>query len=138
LMMWRRTNHISDEELDCAIRAALRTETEGLEPSPEVWRRVRAQIENPAADAKHHSPMLWQRRAASLFQGAVLAVLVVGLGVTVNQRSRGGDLAYPVAPDVVYVARARATLPKDDMLSMGRMVHMAQEPTQPGGRRVPE
>lgn len=137
-MMWRRTNHISDEELDWAIRAALRTETEGLEPSPEVWRRVRAQIENPAADAKRHSPMLWQRRAASLFQGAVLAVLVVGLGVTVNQRSRGGDLAYPVAPDVVYVARARATLPKDDMLSMGRMVHMAQEPTEPGGRRVPE
>jgi hypothetical protein len=138
-MFWTRTNRISDEELDWAIRAALRVETEGLQPSPEAWQRVRARIENPAAvAARRRRPVQWQHRAASLLQGAVLAVVVVGLGVTVNQRSRGGDLAYPVAPDVVYVARARATLPKDDMLSMGRMVHMAQEPTQPGGRCVPE
>lgn len=138
-MMWRRTNRISDEELDWAIRAALRTETEGLEPSPDVWRRVCAQIENPAAPAKQRSPMLWQRRAASLFQGAVLAVLVLGIGITVNQRSHGGELAYPVAPDAVYVAAARASLPyADDMLSVGRIAQMAQEPAQPGSWRLPE
>jgi hypothetical protein len=137
-MMLRRVSRISDEEMDWAIRAALRAETEDLEPSPEVWQRVRARIENPALDSRQRrTPILWTRRAASVLQGAVLAVLVLGIGVTFNQRLHGSGLAYPVAPDVVYASPARASAQyPDDMLSMGRIAQIAQRP-EPGYWRLP-
>lgn len=139
-MIWKRANRISDEELDWAIRGALRAEMEGVEPSPEVWQRVRAQIENPAADARRRrATIAWQNRAASLFQGAVLAILALGFGLTLNQHDNVTEQAYPQAPDVVYVAAARAGLTyDDDMLSMKRIAQMAQEAAQPDFWRLPE
>jgi len=131
--MWRRVNRISDEELDWAVRAALRAEAENLEPSPEVWQRVRARIENPALDAgRKRSPVHWRLHAASLLQGAVLAVLVMGIGLSYNQRAHNNQWAYPQAPDVAYEARPRAASEHPmDTLSVGRLTHMAQQ-ARPG------
>lgn len=127
--MMRRTNRISDEELDLAVRGALRAEIDNLEPSPEVWQRVRARIENPALDAGRKRPHgAWRLHAASLIQGAVLAVLVMGIGLSYNQRAQNNLMAYPQAPDVVYEAqpRAAAVYPADT-LNVGRLTRMAQQ-----------
>jgi len=131
--MMRRTNRISDEELDWAMRAALRAETDNLEPSPEVWQRVRARIENPALDAGGKRSLgAWRLHAASVIQGAVLAVLVMGIGLTYNQRAQNNQMAYPQAPDVVYEAQPRvAAVYPMDTLSIGRLNRMAQQ-TLPG------
>lgn len=127
--MMRRTSRISDEELDWAVRGALRAEMDDLEPSPEVWQRVRARIENPSLDAgRKRTPGAWRLHAASLIQGAVLAVLVMGIGLTYTQRGQNNQMAYPHAPDVVYEAQPRAVAVYPvDTLNVGQLTRIAQQ-----------
>jgi hypothetical protein len=139
-MMWRRSRQISDEELDWAIRGALLAETKNLEPSPEVWNRIRAQVvaeRNPKLPPAKKS--LLTRPMAALVQGiAVLTVLcAVGLGLDQGV-NRGWIAAQPTpAPVVRSVYPDTTSRPPWDVLSVGRARAFAQRPV-PGEWRYPE
>ncbi len=139
-MMWRRASRIPDEELDWAIRAALRAETEGMEPSPEVWDRVRARIENARPEqARPSRAVVWQNRLAALAQAAVLAVLVLGFGVGINRIFPYTGWTQPtVTTRSAHVSlRASGRYP-DDVLTAKRVMSLEQQKPVPGAWRWPQ
>lgn len=139
-MMWRRASRISDEELDWAIRAALRAETEGLEPSPEVWQRVRAHIENPHREQTRPSrASVWHNRLATLAQAAVLAALVLGFGVGINRTFPYTGWAQPtLTPKSAQMyLRASGRYP-NDILTARRLMALEQQKPVPGAWRWPQ
>lgn len=139
-MMWRRASHISDEGLDWAIRAALRAETEGMEPSPEVWQRVRAYIENPHREqAQPSRASVWHNRLATLAQAAVLAVLVLGFGVGINRTFPYTGWAKPTltAKSAQMYLRASGRYP-NDILTAKRLMALEQQKPMPGAWRWPQ
>jgi len=135
--MWRRANKISDEELDWAIRLSLRAEVDGLEPSPDTWRRIRARIQAPGNEPRREPlRILLQRRAALALQGAVLVIAVLGVGLSFNQGIYHPDIARPTVERNIQTEQSAEKNYPDDMLSMGRMIQIANKPA-PGSWRVP-
>lgn len=139
-MMWERARRVSDEELDWAIRDALRAETEGLEPSPQVWQRVRARIEaaQPEPDRQARG-VVWQTRLANLLQGAVLAVLVLGFGLGLSRGFPTTGWNRTAVPTVVAATYSKALdrYPKD-VLNAKRLMQLDQQQPAPGAWRWPQ
>ncbi len=139
-MMWRRANRIPDEELDWAIRSALRAETEGLEPSPQVWNRVRARIEHPVPEEKRQPRGIsWHTRLANVVQGAVLAIFVLGFGLGLSRgivTSGWNSTAVPTVPAVTH-SKASSRYPKD-ILNTGRLMQIDKPKPEPGAWRWPQ
>ncbi len=137
--MIRRKGRIPDEELDWAIREALHAETEGLEPSPAVWQRICAEIQKPTqAERPIPRRLTARRRAASLLQGAILALLVLGVGLSFSQSFLGHDLLIrrPTAQHTEARAPAHDDLSyPEDMLNVRYLNHLAQQP-EPGEWRL--
>lgn len=136
--MLRRERRIPDEQLDWAIREALHAETEGLEPSPLVWQRIRAEIQKPE-QAQRPIPrwLAARRRAASLLQGAVLAMLVLGVGLSFSQ-SLGRDMLMrrsTVQPGDVKTRTIDDSPYPRDALSAGYLRHLERQP-EPGEWRL--
>ena len=137
MTMWRRASRISDEELDWAIRLSLRAEVEGLEPSPDTWRRIRARIQAPSHEPKREPRrILLQRRAALALQGALLVISVLGIGLSFNQGVYRQDLAQPTVERVTRAEEKDVRRYPDDALTMGRLIQIANKPA-PGAWRVP-
>ncbi len=138
--MWRRANHISDEELDWAIRSTLRAETEGLEPSPQVWNRVRARITDSRPEQEQQARgIVRQARLANVLQGAVLAVLVLGFGLGLSRgfpATGWTQTAMPTAAIVVH-ATAPSRYPKD-VLNGKRLMQLDLQQPEPGAWRWPQ
>lgn len=136
--MLRRERPIPDEQLDWAIRQALRAETEGLEPSPAVWQRIRAEIERPAPTARPMPRRLSvRRRAASLMQGAILTLLVLGVGLSFSQ-GLGRDMLMrrpTTQPSEMKSRPVDASPYPRDALNLGYLKHLEQEP-EPGEWRL--
>jgi len=139
-MMWRRTSRVSDEELDWAIRSTLRAETEGLEPSPQVWERVRARIANPRPEQEPRArSVVWQVRLANVLQGAVLAVLVLGFGLGLSHgfpTTGWNRTTLPTVPAITYT-RPSGGYPKD-VLNAKRLMQLDQQKPAPGAWRWPQ
>lgn len=139
-MMWRRASRISDEELDWAIRAALRAETEGMEPSPEVWQRVRTRIEDShPKQARPSRASVWHNRLATLAQAAVLAVLVLGFGVGINRTFPYTGWAQPTltAKSAQMYLHASGRYP-NDTLTAKQLMALEQQKPMPGAWRWPQ
>jgi len=135
--MWRRASRISNEELDWAVRMALRAEVDGMEPSPDTWRRIRARIQSPSPEPKREPRrILLQRRAALALQGAVLVISVLGVGLSFNQGIYQYDLSRPTVEPAIRTEQTAEKDYPDDMLNMGRMIRLANQPA-PGWWRVP-
>ncbi|MGB9592888.1 MAG: hypothetical protein ACPL7R_01975 [Anaerolineae bacterium] len=140
-MMWRRASRVSDEELDWAIRDALRAETEGLEPSPQVWARVRARIaEGRPAQERRARDMVWYARLANVIQGAVLAVLVLGFGLGLSRGflAPGWNQSTALSvPTATYITKPVGRYPKD-VLNAKRLMQIDQQKPAPGAWRLPQ
>lgn len=138
-MMWRRANRISDEELDWAIRSTLRAETDGLEPSPQVWNRVRARITDPRPEQERQARgIVWQARLANVLQGAVLAVLVLGFGLGLSRGFPATGWTQTAAPTAIVMrAKAPTRYPKD-VLNGKRLMQLDQQKPAPGAWRWPQ
>lgn len=139
-MMWIRRNRISDEHLDWAIRTALRAETEGREPSPQVWERIRARITNPRPEQEPRPRrVIWQARLASVLQGAVLAVLVLGFGLGITRGFPTPEWSRPTVPTEVVASSAKSAnrYPKD-VLNAKRLMQLDAPRFQPGAWRWPQ
>jgi len=124
--------------LDWVIRQALHAETEGLEPSPLVWQRIRAEIQKPS-QAERPIPrwLAARRRAASLLQGAVLALLVLGVGLSFSQ-SLGQDVLMrrsTVEPKDVKTQTVDDSSYPQDALNVGYLMHLERQP-EPGEWRL--
>jgi hypothetical protein len=124
-----------------AIRSTLRAETEGLEPSPQVWARVRARIaEGRPAQERQDRAVVWQARLANAIQGAVLAMLVLGFGLGL---SRGflapgwNQSTAPSVPTATYVAKSAGRYPKD-ALNAKRLMQIEQQKPAPGAWQLPQ
>lgn len=139
-MMWRRASRISDEELDWAIHAALRAETEGMEPSPEVWQRVRARVENPHREqARPSRASVWHNHLATFAQAAVLAVFVLGFGVGINRAFPYTGWAQPtLTPKSAQVYLRASEQYPDDILTARRLTTLEQQKPMPGARCWPQ
>lgn len=138
-MMWMRGNRISDEELDWTIRTALRAETEGQEPSPRVWERVRARIASPQRESKPQARAgVWPVRLANVLQGAVLAVLVLGFGLGISRGFPTAGWGHTAVPTMVASAPAKSKdrYPKD-ALNAKRLMQLDALTVQPGAWRWP-
>ncbi len=140
-MMWRRARRVSDDELDWAIRSTLRAETEGLEPSPQVWARVRARIADGRPDQERQArAVLWHARLANAIQGAVLAMLVLGFGLGLSRGFLGPDWHQTTAhsvPTVTYVSKSAGRYPKD-VLNAKRLMQIDKQKPAPGAWRLPQ
>lgn len=138
-MMWRRANRISDDELDWAIRSTLQAETDGLEPSPQVWERVRARIITPQPERDQQGrAVVWHARLANVVQGAILAVLVLGFGLGLSRGFPATGWTQPAVPTAVIVhTKAPSRYPKD-MLNGKRLLQLNQQKSLPGAWRWPQ
>ena len=123
---------MSDEELDARVRQALHAGLGRREPSPEVWRRIRARIEDPEQD-KVLRPLwvpLWNG-LASLLQSAVLValLLVFFMGNYSGLLARSANTRATAGTSV----RAAARYP-DDTLTTFRVLRMIPftEPVERG------
>lgn len=121
-MIGQQVLPISDEELDAQVRQALHARLAEREPSPEVWRRIRARIENPAQDKvlKPRWIPAWNG-LASLLQSAFLVALLLVFCAEPLQ----GLLRQPAAPRASggTSVRVAARYP-DDALNMWRVLRM--------------
>ncbi len=122
---------MSDEELDAQMRAALRARLAEREPSPEVWQRIRARIENPAQDKALRPRWIpaWNGLASLLQSAALVALLLVFCGGPFH-----GLLNLHAAPRAAGGTSVRAaTRYPDDALTTYRVLRFTPF-SEPVGR----
>ena len=123
-----------DDEMDALVRCALRDSVAGEEPSPEVWDKIRARLEQPKAQ-------LYPRRREGLVLQLswLVRLLVLGLLILV---AFGLSLSQGFEPslDHEYVVNGELTpqpgsgkvvspSPDEDMLSGYQIFRSARELT---------
>jgi hypothetical protein len=96
-------NPYQSDEMDALVRWALRDSVAGEEPSPEVWHRIRARLEQPKVQSHPRSGRFLSPQLSWLVQLLVLGIIIlVALGFSMSQ---GFDLSL----DHEYVVNGRLT-----------------------------
>ena len=75
-----------NDEVDALVRWALRDSVAGEEPSPEVWHRIKARLEQPKAQFHHRRKRLLSAQWSWLVQLLVLGIIILmALGFSLSQ-----------------------------------------------------
>jgi hypothetical protein len=75
-----------DDEIDALVRWALQDSVAGEEPSPEVWHKIRARLEQPKAQFLPRRKRLLSTQLSWLVQLLVLGIIIlVAFGLTLSQ-----------------------------------------------------
>jgi anti-sigma-K factor RskA len=70
-------NPYHNDEVDALVRWALRDSVAGEEPSPEVWHRIKARLEQPKTQFHHRRKRLLSAQLSWLVQLLVLGIIVL-------------------------------------------------------------
>jgi hypothetical protein len=79
-------NPYQNDEMDALVRWALRESVVGEEPSPEVWHKIRARLEQPQAQSRPRRRKVLVAQWSWLVQLLVLGIIVLAvLGLSLSQ-----------------------------------------------------
>jgi hypothetical protein len=79
-------NTYRNDEVDALVRRALRDSVAGEEPSPEVWYKIRARLEQPKTKLHPRRGRLLSAQLSWLVQLLVLGIIVlVAFGLSLSQ-----------------------------------------------------
>jgi hypothetical protein len=96
-------NTYQNDEIDALVRWVLRDSVAGDEPSPEVWNRIRARLEQPKAQSLPRKRKPLSIQLSWLVQLLVLGIIIlVAFGLSLRQ---GFDLSL----DHEYVVNSELT-----------------------------
>jgi hypothetical protein len=116
-------NLYQDDEIDALVRWALQDSVAGEEPSPEVWRKIRARLEQPKAQFHPRRKRPLSAQFSWLVQLLVLGIIVlVAFGLSLSQGLDFSlDREYVVngtlTPQADSEEVAPSSMTDDDMLS---------------------
>jgi hypothetical protein len=114
-------NTCRNDEVDALVRRALRDSVAGEEPSPEVWYKIRARLEQPKTQLHPRRGRLLSAQLSWLVQLLVLGILIlVAFGLSLSQGfDFSSDREYVVNGGLTPQPNSEeAALPStDDMLS---------------------
>jgi len=128
-------NTYQSDEMDALVRWVLRNSLAGEEPSPEVWDRIRARLEQPKVQFHPRRKRLLSVQLSWLVQLLVLGILIlVAFGLSLSQ-------GFDFSSDHEYVVNGELTpqpgseevvspsTTDDDMLSGYYLFQSAREMT---------
>jgi hypothetical protein len=79
-------NSYQNDEIDALVRWALQDSVAGEEPSPEVWHKIRARLEQPKAQFPPRKRRVLVAQLSWLVQLLVLGIIIlVALGFSLRQ-----------------------------------------------------
>jgi len=97
-------NTYRNDEVDALVRRALRDSLAGEEPSPEVWYKIRARLEQPKTKLHPRRGRLLSAQLSWLVQLLVLGIIIlVAFGLSLSQ---GG---FDFSSDREYVVNGERT-----------------------------
>ena len=97
-------NTYRNDEVDALVRWALRDSVAGEEPSPEVWYKIRARLEQPKTQLHPRRGRLLSAQLSWLVQLLVLGILILAaFGLSLSQ---GG---FDFSSDHEYVVNGELT-----------------------------
>ena len=127
-------NTYPNDEMDALVRWVLRDSVAGEEPSPEVWDRIRARLEQPEAQLRPRKKRGFVSQLSWLVQLVVLGILIlVVFGLSLSQGFEPSlDHEYVVNGELTPQPDSEKVVspsPEDDVLSGYYIFRSARELT---------